>query len=299
MFKVGCSQVIKIGAEGLGGKSVVVQFGCRIFFAALYDFGNGTRRTTYTNQGQALLLKPRITFQMAFDEKVNVAKNVGRHFVTGVEHCRRVYRAKGQGDGFYNLAVLEKDKLRTATTKVKDNTVLCVQGVDYPKVTDVSFRVAGDDVQLDACFFHNSRNKIHAIVGIADCSSGNGDSFIYLVDFAHIGKALHGFQGGSKGCFRKHVLAIYLLAKTQGFLLVVNHVVSTVFINMTDDKARRVGAYVDDCDSLHIYYLAVKRVLLYIFSLFCKNPAKIFFKSSYTLTFKIVSRETSVKQDSS
>ena len=193
---------------------------------------------------------------MAGNEKANVAENIGGHFITSVEHTGSVYCAQRQGNGINNLAVFEIDKFSTATTKVEDNTVLNIQSVDYTKVTDVRFRIAGDNVQLDACFFHNSGNQIYTIVGIADRSSGNSNSFVYTVNLTHIGKAFHGFNGGSKGCFGKHIIAIYLLAQAQSFLLVVNHVRSTIFVNMTNDKARRVGAYVDDCYSLHSFYLA-------------------------------------------
>ena len=95
---------------------------------------------------------------MAGNEKANIAENIRRHFITSIEHTSCVYCAQRQRNRINNLAVFKIDKFCTATTKVENDAVLNIQGVDYTKITDVCFCITGNDMQLDAGFFHNSGN---------------------------------------------------------------------------------------------------------------------------------------------
>ena len=47
---------------------------------------------------------------------------------------------------------------------------------------------------------------------------------------------------------------IKLLTEPQCFFLIINHVVSAIFINMADHKTGRVRTDIDDCDTLHIFH---------------------------------------------
>lgn len=60
LLQVGITQAVEKFLEGLNGEEVVMNFGGRVFLAALDDFGDGTRRTANTYQGQPLLLQPGV-----------------------------------------------------------------------------------------------------------------------------------------------------------------------------------------------------------------------------------------------
>lgn len=62
-------------------------------------------------------------------------------------------------------------------------------------------------MQLNACFFRNTCDKLGAVGSVADGCGGNGNGFVSLINFAHIGKAFHGFDGAAEGYFCKHVFS--------------------------------------------------------------------------------------------
>ena len=229
-----------------------MDFSCRVLLFALDDFGYGTRCTANADKRQSVLLKPGVLFQTAHDKKADIAEDIGGHDVTGIEHGGGIDCTDGQGHAFQNFTVLEQNQLGTAAAQVENDAVLDVEGVDNAKVADVGFGIAGDDVQLDACFFGNARNKLGAV----GCGS-NGNGFVSLINFAHIGKAFHGFDGAAEGYFCKHVFFVDLLTEAQGFFLVIDHIISTILINMADNKPGRVRADVNNCDSLHFPFLLV------------------------------------------
>ncbi len=90
-------------------------------------------------------------------------------------------------------------------------------------------------MQLNAGFFSDAGYKVAAVGRIADSGSGHGDGFVGLVNFAHVGKAFHGFYSTAKGFFGEHIFFVYLLAKTQRLLLIIYHIVGAVFVNVADD----------------------------------------------------------------
>ncbi len=229
-----------------------MDFGSRIFFGTLNNLGYSTGRTTNTNEGQVVLLEPGILVQTAHDKGAHIIINIGGHFVANIKHTRSVYGTQGQGNALQNLAVLEQNQLRTATAQVENNTIFHIQGIDNAQVADVSLRFARNNVQLNAGLLRHLGYQLGAIGRVANgcCSHRNG--LIRLIYLAHMGKAAHGVNGAGEGFLREHVLPIHLLAQPQRFLLVVDHIIGPVFVDMTDNQARRVGADIYDCYSLHI-----------------------------------------------
>ena len=58
-------------------------------------------------------------------------------------------------------------------------------------------------MQLNAGFLRHTRNKLCAVLRVADSGGGYGDGFVCLIDFAHIGKAFHGLDGAAEGLLRQ------------------------------------------------------------------------------------------------
>ena len=91
-------------------------------------------------------------------------------------------------------------------------------------------------MQLDACFFSNACDKLGTVGSVTDGCGSNGNGFVSLINFAHVGKAFHGFDGAAEGYFCKHVFFVDLLTEAQGFFLVIDHIISAILINMADNK---------------------------------------------------------------
>ena len=64
-------------------------------------------------------------------------------------------------------------------------------------------------------------------------------------------KGLHDLQRAVESFLGKKSVSVCFLRKAQRFLLVEDHVVRAALIYVADDKTGRVGADVDDRDSLH------------------------------------------------
>ncbi len=283
LLQICVAQSVEEAAICLRGIGIIVDFGCRIFLFTLDDFSYRTRGTADADERQSVLLEPGVLFQTANDKKAHVAKDIGWHDIACVEHGGGIDCADRQGYAFQNFTVFEQNQLGTAAAQVKDDAVLDVDGVDNAKIADIGFGIAGDDVQLDACFLGNACDKLRTVGSVADGCSSNGNGFVSLINFAHIGKAFHGFDGAAEGYFCKHVFFVDLLTQAQCFFLVIDHIISTILINMADNKPGRVGADVDNCDSLHFSFLLVgcssKLRLFYFNDIFIilpisgKNPA--------------------------
>ena len=112
------------------------------------------------------------------------------------------------------------------------------KGVDNAEVTDIGFGVAGYNVQVNVCFTLYEARKLRTVARVADGGCCHGNNPVCVVQFAHIGKTFHGFNGVGKRLLRKVAVFVNFLAQAQGFFLVVYHVVGTVFINMSYNKAR-------------------------------------------------------------
>ena len=230
-----------------------MDFGSRIFFTALNNFGHSTGSTANANQRQrAVLLKPRILVQAAHNEGAQIVVHIGCHFVANIEHARGVHRTQGHGNAFHQLAVLEQNQLRTAAAQVKNNTIFYVQGIDNAQIANISLRLAGNNVQLNASFLRHLGHQLRAVRGIANSRCSHGNSFIGLIHLTHVSKAAHRIDGAGKGFLRQHISIIHLLAQTQCFLLVINHVIGSTFVDMANHQTSRVGANIYDCYSLHI-----------------------------------------------
>ena len=90
-------------------------------------------------------------------------------------------------------------------------------------------------MQLDAGFLGYTCNKLCAVLRVADSGGGYGDGFVCLIDFAHIGKAFHCFDGAAEGFLGQQVFVIDLLAQAQCLLLIIDHIIRAVFIEMADN----------------------------------------------------------------
>ena len=68
------------------------------------------------------------------------------------------------------------------TSKEKDTISITLNGAKVFPATVLSEIKGGDDVQLDACFFGNARNKLGAVGSVTDGCGSNGNGFVSLIN---------------------------------------------------------------------------------------------------------------------
>ena len=253
------AQPLEQGAHGRGRDDEVMDFAGRVVVLLLDDAGDRTGRAADADEGQLRVLQPAVAVDFGGQQVIDIAPDTVGHGAAEVEHGRRVDGAHGDRHGINQLAVPEQDEFRRAAAQVEQNAFLHVQGVDGAQKAQVGFGRAGQDMQVDARLFRDLLDQLRAVRRIADGRRGDGDDLVGLVLPAHEGEGLHGRQGQCEGRVVQPAFLCQALRKAQRLLLVEDHVIRAVAVDLADDQARRVRAYVDDGDSLHNFLLRACR----------------------------------------